>query len=188
VLASPAGVPAPTPEEIEQRRAARLSGGIIRRSLVRFAEWCWQREVTLMDIIRSLGPFGNSAVRWVIGKRFGARLEAHEADALSDYLHSAWVHEASGELALFSIMGPWVVAKQPMVHRLHNVPPSVPILALFGQFDWMQKEPLEQLAQSRMPHLHVCTLPACGHQLFIENPDAFNASVVQFCRDNGRTQ
>ena len=85
-----------------------------------------------MDLIKFFGPVGDRMVNWVIRKRFSHTLDADEQRALGDYLYHSWVQESSGEQALYQIMGPWVMAKEPLVKRLHNIPPSVPILALYG--------------------------------------------------------
>ena len=88
----------------------------------------------------------------------------------------------SGEKALSSILMPGAFARLPLIDRFDAMPKEMPILFLYGASDWMDVNAAHHLTRSA-PNWHVRTIANAGHQLAIENPDAFSENVVDFLND-----
>jgi len=183
ILASPAGIPHYDETARAESNRWRVNGPWLRRTLFTLAEWAWRNDVSPQDLIRWLGPWGAGWVKSGVTRRFNHVSEFDAAD-LSDYVYHTFVADKSGEVAFLRLFDPWpLTAKDPLVKRVDRFAPSVPTLTLFGQHDWMKNEQATAWAQTVG---QVQIIPACGHQLFIENPSAFNAAVSDFCLAHGK--
>ena len=138
-------------------------------------------------IVRCLGPCGPRLTRRLIGRRF-AYLRDEECDLVAAHVFHTLVADASGEIAfirLFDLFGsPFLVAKRPLLDTLPTLRSVLKILALYGDEDWMDRRDMVRLANER---LVVEILPKCGHQMYLENPPAFNDAVAAFCELVDRT-
>lgn len=100
VLASPVGLPAHPPTDV-QLKTKELPNG------VRLATSLWNLNVTPQSLLRSLGPWGPDFVSNVLVRRFGGeRWSEHEKGIISSYLYHISVPPPSGEYSLNSLLIP----------------------------------------------------------------------------------
>lgn len=143
-LASPAGVGMP-PEALKPKLdqcalldyefdapsetgASTLSNGSFRKKFqvsrftFTFLSWVWESNLTPMDGIRWLGPFGHLAVAGTLERRANKcgpnsalrRLTPEQAQALIDFTYQNQASPPSGERALAPIFIPGAYAKKPL--------------------------------------------------------------------------
>lgn len=84
----------------------------------------------------------------------------------------------------------------PVASRLEEI--KVPALILFGAEDKLipnrylhpnlTTEAIAQQAQTAIPHSKLVLLPAAGHMLQFEQPEAFNKALLQFLKLNSTTK
>ena len=179
ILASPAGIPhydAATSAAMRKARVERASW--MGRIFFWLAETSWINSLSPQDLVRGLGPSGAWLVRKAISGRFRHVADLN-ATALSEYVYHTFVHDKSGELAFLRLFNPIPLSsKRPLMSRVAQFPRSVPTLTLFGADDWMASEQALQFGK-QVGQLSI--LPKCGHQLYLENPAAFNAALLAFC-------
>jgi len=166
VLASPAGVPEKS--SAEERMPSGLLWNAVRKG--------WEWGLTPQDVVRLIGPYGPKLVRRYTEWRYPL-MEATEKQALHDYMYH--VLAARADHAYFNkVFAPGAWAHRPLLPRAHLV--TVPTLWLYGRHDWMDWRAGEA-ARLRQPVATALELvPDASHQLFLDNPDAFNRSVLHF--------
>ena len=170
VLLSPVGVPEkPSDEEMEERIQSFSLGG---RLMVKFARWLWGRGVTPQDFMRTFGPVGKWMMTRFVSMRY-RRLDHINKDALAAYMYHNAALEGSGEYALPQILGPGVFAHSPLYHRIPHLDVS-DVHFVYGKYDWMDSTAAIALkTQHADKNFKVEIVRDCGHQLMLENPDAF---------------
>lgn len=134
-------------------------------------------------MIRYLGPLGPAAVRFAVARRF-----AHvpwlrpRVEALGNYVYHSNAGPASGDRTLSRILHFPAWAQLPLAPRLEAL--ECPVLFLYGENDWMDAEAgagvCERLGERGRRAGHGI-IPDAGHQLFLENPTAFDSAVLRFC-------
>ena len=144
LFASPAGVGLP-PESMRKKMdqtalldyefetpsdtgASTLSTSSFRRNFqfsqftYSFLSFVWESNLTPMDGVRWLGPFGHVAVAGILERRalksgpnsFLRRLRRDQSDALIDFTYQNQANPPSGERALAPIFLPGAYAKKPL--------------------------------------------------------------------------
>lgn len=170
VLASPVGVPRkPDGYEASQRR------------LFRFIFALWNRGLTPQQLVRAAGPRGERLVRAAVQRRFWT-LTPVEHDVLADYIYQISVAPKSAEVSMNTILSPGAFARLPLADRIDQLDHNLETLWLYGESDWMDPtKPIEWLTDAQRKHRWLLRfVPDAGHQLFMENPDAFNQTVSSF--------
>jgi len=188
VLASPAGVPHPPSETFQDRvNAQPLS---LRREIFRTVGNAWDAGYTPQYASRLFGGWlGRSMIQGYVNRRF------HESvtnkPEFAEYMYQHWQGQASGELALQAMLSPGAFAKRPLIDRIPNLEPSIPITFIYGDRDWMDIRParrikrrLAQDTKSADRVVRCFELEEAGHQLMIDQPDAFNDIVLKSIHDD----
>ncbi len=172
VLASPVGVPRkPEGYEASQRRLFRVIFAL------------WERGLTPQQLVRFAGPRGERLVCAAVQRRFWTLTPA-EHDVLADYIYQISVAPKSAEVSMNTILSPGAFARLPLADRIDRLDHQLETLWLYGESDWMDPtKPIEWLTDVRRQHRwQMRFVPDAGHQLFMENPDAFNQTVSAFIR------
>lgn len=172
VLASPVGVPRkPEGYEASQRRLFRVIFAL------------WERGLTPQQLVRFAGPRGERLVRAAVQRRFWTLTPA-EHDVLADYIYQISAAPKSAEVSMNTILSPGAFARLPLADRIDRLDHQLETLWLYGESDWMDPtKPIEWLTDVRRQHRwQMRFVPDAGHQLFMENPDAFNQTVSAFIR------
>jgi pimeloyl-ACP methyl ester carboxylesterase len=108
--------------------ASTLSNGSFRKNFqvsrftFTFLSWVWESNLTPMDGIRWLGPFGHLAVAGTLERRANKcgpnsalrKLTPEQAQALIDFTYQNQANPPSGERALAPIFIPGAYAKKPL--------------------------------------------------------------------------
>mmetsp|Transcript_98105 Transcript_98105/g.280791 ORF Transcript_98105/g.280791 Transcript_98105/m.280791 type:complete len:169 (-) Transcript_98105:87-593(-) len=104
----------------------------------------------------------------------------------AEYMYQHWQGQASGELALQAMLSPGAFAKRPLIDRIPELNPKIPITFIYGDRDWMDIRPAQRikrrLAQDPVSAGRVVRcfeLEEAGHQLMIDQPDSFNDILLQ---------
>jgi cardiolipin-specific phospholipase len=173
VLVSPVGIPRRPDDYAEQTRNSRLFRTIFS---------LWERGWTPQRLVRLAGPRGERLVRAAVTRRFWTIESPEERDALSDYVYQISAHPASGEHAMNTILQPGAFARRPLVDRIDQLDDKLDTLFIYGEQDWMDPTlPIEWVTDTRRAHnWQLRFIPNAGHQLFIEQPEHFNAIASDF--------
>jgi abhydrolase domain-containing protein 5 len=187
VLASPVGVPggARAREAADALRASSWAAGL--------AAWAWDRGVTPQSAVRAAGAWGAPRVAAALGARFGGAIAAHprgggvDAAALSRYMYVINSDDGSGERALSALLAFGAVAREPVGPRLEAAAPAFPVTFVYGarEHDWMLRvspgEDTARALRAKGVDARVLYTPRAGHNLQIDNPEAFVGHVVARC-------
>ena len=188
ILASPAGVPQPPPESINERIATMPFG--FRKIIFGVAANFWEGGSTPQGVMRNTEwlPFvgGKNLIDGYVQRRFDESVPSKAEFA--DYMYRHWQNEdgavAGGEKVLSALLLPGAYAKRPLCDRVPNLDPSVPISFIYGSRDWMEIRPARELAAAAAEGqqiIDVHQIPDAGHQLYIDQPGAFNEIILSAC-------
>jgi len=192
ILASPVGMGEKTPGgRFSPEKRTELP--MWQRGLVSSAESAWEGYYTPQALVRFLGPFGGRLTRWYVNRRFTRPREAGtmsvDGEAMAEYMHQLAAQPGCSELCLGELLefGAW--AKRPLAPRLaarliELGPAAPPVTLIYGEHDWMDPSQGAWLAAEtgkgrtrRDPDGEVIVVEGAGHQMFVDNPNAFNAAV-----------
>jgi cardiolipin-specific phospholipase len=172
-----------------------------RTGLLQLSRWLWAQHVTPSQVLHWLGPFGPLLFRLVIERRFAALDAAaprRRADGtvspaglsvrhMSNYLYHLNSGPCPGHRGLNLLLRPGAFAVDPLLPRLvaHL---CVPCSLLYGENDWMSQAAGQEVVDSLRVRLgfasaEVVVVPSAGHQVALENPRHFNASIVRMVRE-----
>jgi pimeloyl-ACP methyl ester carboxylesterase len=166
VLASPAGIPNENAEEKFNNWKDKV--GYKGRNL-----WDW--NVTPQMVVRNSGPVGLKIIENYVDKRFPS-LDSDDKKDMAGYLHAICSLEGSGEYALSRLLAAGAIAKVPLEEKLTTL--KVPVLFLYGEYDWM--DALAKLQSGELPDgSDVVIVPNAGHQLFLDNSIFFNKCILK---------
>ena len=176
ILASPAGIPTDTEEEIN-RRKARYESSFIRKTLFGLIHTLFYTGTTPQSIVRALGPIGRNLVHKAANARFSFLMKTPAFATFPEYLHQTMVHQGSSERLIAVMFHPIIVPKIPLGDRLKKLDKKT--LFLYGQYDWMPVDAGHEVRRhNKKVNLEI--VPDAGHQLFLENPPAFNQIVTDW--------
>lgn len=181
VLASPVGVPH-EPEWTEEQLKHRKS----------WLWWglknLWSSNATPQSVVRAAGPWGRDLTTAIVKRRFSfaALSQPLHVPSLSEYIYQISAAEGSGEWCLKYILKPGAWAFNPIGPRMLQAADAgqvpFPVTFLYGSHDWMSPDAGEAVASvlrgrhGRQASVHI--VPQSGHQMFMENPEGFSATVI----------
>jgi pimeloyl-ACP methyl ester carboxylesterase len=202
VLVSPAGVPpAPAPGSEEARR---FEERVASHWLLKPLSWAWESGVTPQGLVSAAGPWARARVGEVFERRFGERMQAGldsraagagagalDRAALVEYLYLINSTAGSGDAALSALLSFGAVARSAIGPRLvalaasEGATKAPPTTFIYGRdFDWMPAQPgfdvVKELRERGVDAACLLT-PRAGHNLFLDQPDAFVEQVVARC-------
>ncbi|CAM9333445.1 unnamed protein product [Chrysoparadoxa australica] len=172
VLVSPVGVPDQPPLE-NYRKQMSLS----QRSFFKVASSLWERGVTPGSVTRFLGPWGEKMIRRYAESRFNFN-NPH----WKDYVYHQIANKGSGEYALNELLAPFAYARAPLCHRIPTLSQDIPIHFIYGEVDWMDHRHAVKVMEGTKgtkQSIEVVLLPGAGHQLILDEPMAFNKSLLK---------
>lgn len=158
---------------------------------LRVVQRLWSSNFTPQQIVRAMGPRGQSFMRRVVHQRFGGRWNETELNLISDYLWTITVAPASGEYALNSVLQLVVDSSNQGVFARNPLAPLLPTLdvgslkILFGDQDWLhtqeanaavQELQSKVLASGEMVEFEV--IRNAGHHLYLDNTQQFHDNIL----------
>ena len=81
-------------------------------------------------------------------------------------------------------------AKRPLIDRIPLLDPSIPITFIYGDRDWMDNRPAQQIKRRLGREAGAGRVVRCfeleeaGHQLMIDNPESFNDIILKVIHDD----
>ncbi|CAM9810470.1 unnamed protein product [Ascophyllum nodosum] len=180
VLISPVGFP----DQPENADAVLEQRPFAQRNLMKFLRWGWKRGITPGDVVRTLGPLGQRMMMSYATRRF---LADFDREALGHYLyHNMAATDGSGERALGHVLKPGAWAFSPLRYRLPKIDPSISVHFIYGENDWMFSTASQELKEAADSSgtgqkISVARVPEAGHQMFLDNPQAFNVELLRVC-------
>ncbi|CAG5036095.1 unnamed protein product [Parnassius apollo] len=134
--------------------------------------------------VRAAGPAGRWLVRRTrpdLARKFAHHLPDAE-QLIPDYIYQCNAQTPSGESAFHALMIGFGWAKNPMVHRVGQLDPALPITVMYGSRSWVDNSTGELLCQNRPnSKTYVQVLNGAGHHVYLDKPDLFNKYVVEAC-------
>ncbi|XP_076687114.1 pummelig isoform X3 [Andrena cerasifolii] len=134
--------------------------------------------------VRVAGPFGQWLIektRPDIVKKFTPILKDDTA-VISQYIHQCNAQTPSGESAFHAMMQGFGWAKNPIVRRIDQLSPEIPITLLYGSRSWVDNSSWETLKQARSSaYINVQAITGAGHHVYADKSDIFNKYVVEAC-------
>merc|ERR1712194_53480 len=157
-----------------------------RRLFINLVQLAWEASWTPQSVVRLLGPLGRKPVARYVQNRFAkARARGTQLiddTAMTEYLHQLYAQPGCGEFCLGEVLNFGAWAKRPLAARFVESMRQLggdapPVSLLYGDTDWMNKDAGVWLASQLPQRAEVLQLEGAGHQLFVENPHAFNATA-----------
>lgn len=177
ILVSPAGIPHDKNcPELEKSMGGTIAvnGQVVPAWIC----WLWSRNLTPQCFVRWFGPVGPAMVRAYISKRLPT-MPATDVPVFAEYTYHITADVGSGEFALGTLMRPGAWAKEPLHGRLADL--SMPVTFIYGSDDWMDHRYAEEASKSMTVPVKIIRIPETGHQLYLEQPAAFNATIIAEC-------
>uniref|UniRef100_K3WBF1 AB hydrolase-1 domain-containing protein n=1 Tax=Globisporangium ultimum (strain ATCC 200006 / CBS 805.95 / DAOM BR144) TaxID=431595 RepID=K3WBF1_GLOUD len=179
VLVSPAGVGHPPPPGQQPLG-------------IKIFRFLWNLRLTPMSVARYAGPFGPALLRFIASARISVMPETSAIkrglipkEVVAEYWYHNWALKKSGEIAMHTHLLPGVFARKPLCEMLTPATIKVPITFMYGGGpDWMDSSHGEKVAESFVNHqrVQVLKVPLAGHQVFMDNVDAFNTMLIDALR------
>lgn len=134
--------------------------------------------------VRAAGPAG----RWLVGKTrpdISRKYLNYVPDAdrvIPEYIYQCNSQTPSGESAFHGLMTGIGWAKNPMVKRMDQLHPAVPITVLYGSRSWVDNSTGHILSEYRQnSKTYVQVINGAGHHVYLDKPELFNKFVLEAC-------
>ncbi|WWC95304.1 hypothetical protein V866_002165 [Kwoniella sp. B9012] len=158
--------------------AKRREESFVRRNMMKFFTWGWERGMSPFSILRSVGPFGPLWVGKYSSRRFAAQSEEDVRD-LHSYIYGTSIMKGSGEYCISHILAPGAYARIPIIDRINRL--KVPVTFMYGDNDWMDvkggEDSVKLLEESGNTQSSCHVIPKAGHHLYLDNPDYTNKLI-----------
>lgn len=166
-------------KEWEERREA----SVVRRGMMKFFVWGWERGLSPFSILRTAGPLGPLWVGKYSSRRFAKQTEEDVRD-LHAYIYGTSVMKGSGEYCISHILAPGAYARIPILDRIDRL--KIPVTFMYGDNDWMDvqggHDSAAALAKAGNPNCSVHVVPEAGHHLYLDNPEVSNRLLDEAIR------
>ncbi|XP_049439155.1 1-acylglycerol-3-phosphate O-acyltransferase ABHD5 [Epinephelus fuscoguttatus] len=130
--------------------------------------------------LRLVGPLGPILVQ-TLRPDFKRKFSSMFSDnTVSEYIYHLNVQTPSGETAFKNMTIPYGWAMRPMLQRMDQLQPKIPITIIYGSRSSIDSNSGSTIKQMR-PHSHVeiVTVRGAGHYVYADQPEDFNHRVVQ---------
>ena len=84
----------------------------------------------------------------------------------------------SSEICLWRLLGPAGYAAVPLCQLLPDL--GIPIAFMYGEYDWMSREPADKLISEKKVEGEVFQTGASGHHLYVEAAVECVSCLVKF--------
>ncbi|WWC93086.1 uncharacterized protein L201_008051 [Kwoniella dendrophila CBS 6074] len=155
--------------------AKKREESFVRRSMMKFFVWGWERNLSPFMFLRSAGPWGPLWVGKYSSRRFAAQSEEDVRD-LHQYIYGTSIMKGSGEYCISHILAPGAYARIPILDRINRL--KVPVTMMYGDNDWMDVEgghaSVKALKEAGNQNASCHVIPKAGHHLYLDNPEYTN--------------
>ncbi|KAM6948409.1 (Lyso)-N-acylphosphatidylethanolamine lipase [Aplochiton taeniatus] len=135
-----------------------------------------------LAVIRAAGPLGPGLVNR-FRPDFKRKFEdLFDDDTMTEYIYHCNAQTPSGEVGFRALSAGLGWAKRPMLARVNQLPPSMPVTMLYGARSWVDSSSGDQVAQIRGPeHTKVVLVQHASHHVYADQPEEFNNLVQNVC-------
>ncbi|KAJ8717102.1 hypothetical protein PYW08_005501 [Mythimna loreyi] len=134
--------------------------------------------------VRAAGPAG----KWLVSKtrpdisRKYLNFIPDAEKVIPEYIYQCNSQTPSGEAAFHTLMTGFGWAKNPMVRRVDEIDPALPITVLYGSRSWVDNSTGQVLVEHRGPaNTFVQVINGAGHHVYLDKPEQFNKFVLEAC-------
>ncbi|XP_029309723.1 (Lyso)-N-acylphosphatidylethanolamine lipase isoform X2 [Cottoperca gobio] len=135
-----------------------------------------------LAVIRAAGPWGPGLVN-----RFRPDFkmkfeELFDDDTMTQYIYHCNAQTPSGEVGFRAMTESLGWAKRPMLERVHQLPPSMPLTMLYGARSWVDSSSGERVVQIRdQANTKLLLIDDASHHVYADQPVEFNKVVENIC-------
>ncbi|XP_077955024.1 (Lyso)-N-acylphosphatidylethanolamine lipase [Gasterosteus aculeatus] len=135
-----------------------------------------------LAVIRAAGPWGPGLVNR-FRPDFKRKFEdLFEDDTMTQYIYHCNAQTPSGEVGFRAMAESLGWAKRPMLQRVHQLPPSMPLTMLYGARSWVDSSSGQSVVQIRNQALtKVILIDDASHHVYADQPEEFNKVVEKIC-------
>ncbi|XP_040165965.1 (Lyso)-N-acylphosphatidylethanolamine lipase-like [Anopheles arabiensis] len=136
-----------------------------------------------LTVVRMAGP----TAAWILSRRrtdITSRFEGIVPDEriVADYLHLVNAQKPSGETGFCAIQKNFGWPINPMLKRIDQIDPTIPMTFIYGSESWIDFEAGEVTKQKRAgSFVQVKIIDNASHHLYADFPDIFNQHVNEAC-------
>ncbi|XP_044064133.1 1-acylglycerol-3-phosphate O-acyltransferase ABHD5 isoform X1 [Siniperca chuatsi] len=132
--------------------------------------------------LRLVGPLGPTLVQTLRPDFKRKFCSMFNDNTVSEYIYHLNVQTPSGETAFKNMTVPYGWAKRPMLQRMDQLQPEIPITIIYGSRSSIDSNSGSTIKEMR-PHSHVeiITIRGAGHYVYADQPEDFNHRVLQVC-------
>ncbi|XP_068612513.1 1-acylglycerol-3-phosphate O-acyltransferase ABHD5 [Brachionichthys hirsutus] len=132
--------------------------------------------------LRLVGPLGPTLVQ-TLRPDFKRKFSSMFSDnTVSNYIYHLNVQTPSGETAFKNMTVPYGWAKRPMLERMDQLQPDVPITVVYGSRSSVDSNSGSSIKTLRPnSHVEIITIRGAGHYVYADQPQDFNSRVLEVC-------
>ncbi|XP_029445241.1 1-acylglycerol-3-phosphate O-acyltransferase ABHD5 isoform X2 [Rhinatrema bivittatum] len=132
--------------------------------------------------LRLAGPFGLSLVQRLRPDFKRKYSSMFDDDTVTEYIYHCNVQSPSGETAFRNMTIPYGWAQRPMLQRIDQMHPDIPITVIYGARSCIDGNSGSTI-QSLRPNSYVKTIAirGAGHYVYADQPEDFNQKVLEIC-------
>ncbi|TMS18500.1 1-acylglycerol-3-phosphate O-acyltransferase ABHD5 [Larimichthys crocea] len=128
--------------------------------------------------LRLAGPLGPMLVQMIRSDFKQKYASVFDDNTVSDYIYHLNAQTPSGETAFKNMTIPYGWAKRPMLERIGQVQPDIPISFIYGSRSSIDSDSGQAFKKTR-PDVEIRVIRGAGHYVFADQPDDFNQAVLQ---------
>lgn len=137
--------------------------------------------------VRFAGPFGQHLIEKVrpdIMRKFSSVVEGNDGEnVISQYIFQCNAQKPTGESAFHAMMSNFGWAKHPMISRIHELRPDVPMTLIYGSRSWVDNSKSTIIKEKRPDSfVNVQIISGAGHHVYADKSDVFNQHVEKACQ------
>ncbi|XP_068179379.1 1-acylglycerol-3-phosphate O-acyltransferase ABHD5 [Antennarius striatus] len=132
--------------------------------------------------LRLVGPLGPALVQ-TLRPDFKRKFSSMFSDnTVSNYIYHLNVQTPSGETAFKNMTVPYGWAKRPMLERMDQLQPDIPITIVYGSRSSVDSNSGSSIKKLRPnSHVEIITIRGAGHYVYADQPEDFNHRVLEVC-------
>ncbi|TNN74463.1 Protein ABHD4 [Liparis tanakae] len=103
-------------------------------------------------------------------------------DTMTQYIYHCNAQTPSGEVGFRAMVESLAWAKRPMLQRVHQLPPSMPITMVYGARSWVDSSSGDTVVRIRNEApTEVILIDDASHHVYADQPEEFNRVVEKIC-------
>ncbi|XP_041757887.1 1-acylglycerol-3-phosphate O-acyltransferase ABHD5, partial [Coregonus clupeaformis] len=127
--------------------------------------------------LRLAGPLGPMLIQTIRSDFKQKYSSVFDDNTVSDYIYHLNAQTPSGETAFRNMTVPYGWAKRPMLDRIGQIRPDIPISIIYGSRSSIDSDSGYTVRKIR-PDVDIIVIRGGGHYVFADQPDDFNQNVL----------